>query len=656
MNVEDINLLNAERESSPVRFHTYDPNDTVSAQYLARHADLAPREEVEQPERNGSVSSEDTADDERSNRRQRPNASRTTTQSSGRMEEMVMNYLDRHPTAIKRIQDHRLQHSRTVGRTKLAVDGGELPPFGDGKPYPPPLPDKDEYVVEFDGKDDPMHPQNWPQRTKVYISAILIFDAFSTGYASAIFSAATPFVGMEFGVGQEVLELGLSLYLLGYACGPIIFAPISELYGRRLPIIGAAFAFGVFNIGVAIAKDIQTVMVCRFFVGVMGSCPLTIVAACFSDMYSNHYRGAAVATFSATVICGPLLAPSTGGFIAKSYLGWRFTAYIPAFLGFAAATLALLFQKETYGPVILVGKAADLRRRTHNWGIRARQEEIEVNFKELVSQNLSRPLRILFTEPIVLYVTLFSSFLYLILYGTLTAFQLVFAGVHGFSPGVDGLPYFGVLVGAMLGFVLVLLDVPRYAKRLSANDDIPVPEWRLPLMMIGSIAFAIGLFFFGWSGQYQNVHWVVPTIAGGFIGFGIYLAFLQSLNYIIDAYLAFAASAIAANTIMRSVLAAAFPLFASYMFEGIGINWGMTLLGCIAVLFIPAPFLFYKFGKRIRAKSKFAPAPDVEKDKKENGEGSGDEEAGNGKSNENEKKKDSRDPSEDEEKKQEDHE
>jgi DHA1 family multidrug resistance protein-like MFS transporter len=297
---------------------------------------------------------------------------------------------------------------------------------------------------------------------------------------------------MEFGVGQEVLQLGTSLYLVGYAFGPIIFAPMSELYGRRLPIIGAAFAFGVFNIGVAIAKDIQTVMVCRFFIGLMGSAPLTIVAAIFSDMYSNHYRGAAVATFGATVICGPLLAPSTGGFIAKSYLGWRFTAYIPAFLGFAAATFALLFQKETYGPVILISKAADLRRRTHNWGIRARQEEIEVNFKELVSQNLSRPLRILFTEPIVLYVTLFSSFLYLMLYGTLTAFQLVFAGVHGFSPGVDGLPYFGTLIGALLGYALILIDVPRYAKRLEANDNVPVPEWRLPHMMVGSIAFATG--------------------------------------------------------------------------------------------------------------------------------------------------------------------
>jgi DHA1 family multidrug resistance protein-like MFS transporter len=338
----------------------------------------------------------------------------------------------------------------------------------------------------------PRHPQNWPRVTKLYISAILIFNAFNASFASAIFSAASPFIGQEFGTSREVLVLGTSLYLLGYAFGPIIFAPISELYGRRIPIIGSAFAFGVFNIGVAIAKDIQTVMVCRFFVGLAGSCPLTIVAAIFTDLYSNHFRGAAVATFGATVICGPLLAPSLGGFIAKSYLGWRFTAYIPAFLGFAAATLALLFQKETYGPVILVSKAADLRRRTQNWGIRARQEEVEVDFKELVSQNLSRPLRILFTEPIVLLVTLYSSFLYALLYTSLTAFQLVFAGVHGFGPGNDGLPYYGVLIGALMGYGLLLLDVPRYAKRLTANDNVPVPEWRLPPMMVGGIVFAIG--------------------------------------------------------------------------------------------------------------------------------------------------------------------
>jgi DHA1 family multidrug resistance protein-like MFS transporter len=162
MNREDVNISYAERESSPVRFHDYDPNDTVSKKYQELHQrraeeeQAADREEAEEVERNGSVSSASTVDDEQSNRRGRPHGSRTTTQSSGRMEEMVMNYLDRHPTAAKRIQNHRLQHSRTVGSVKAAVAKGELPPFGDGKPYPPPLPDKDEYVVEFDGDDDPM--------------------------------------------------------------------------------------------------------------------------------------------------------------------------------------------------------------------------------------------------------------------------------------------------------------------------------------------------------------------------------------------------------------------------------------------------------------------------------------------------------------------
>ncbi len=87
---------------------------------------------------------------------------------------------------------------------------------------------------------------------------------------------------------------------------------MSELYGRRLPIIIAAFAFGIFDIGVAVAKDYQTLMLCRFFAGLFASCPLAVTAAVFSDMYSNQYRGLAVTAFGATVINGPLMAPFIG--------------------------------------------------------------------------------------------------------------------------------------------------------------------------------------------------------------------------------------------------------------------------------------------------------------------------------------------------------
>lgn len=161
-------------------------------------------------------------------------------------------------------------------------------------------------------------------------------------------------------------------------------------------------------------------------------------------------------------------------------------------MGFASCVLCFFFQKETYGPVILVSKASEIRRMTRNWGIHAKQEEVEVDFKELASKNLARPLKILFTEPIVLLVTTYMSFLYGILYLSLTAFAIVFGQIHGFSLGVSGLPYFGMLVGAAIGLAVVIWDMPRYAKKLEANNNIPVPEWRMPIVAAGGISFAIG--------------------------------------------------------------------------------------------------------------------------------------------------------------------
>jgi DHA1 family multidrug resistance protein-like MFS transporter len=130
-------------------------------------------------------------------------------------------------------------------------------------------------------------------------------------------------------------------------------------------------------------------------------------------MFNNRTRGMAITIFSLMVFTGPLMAPFIGGFIVMSDLGWRWTEYIVCIMGFAAFTLNLLFLNESYPPIILVTKASELRRRTKNWGIHAKQEEIEIDFRELMEKNFSRPLRMLVSEPIVLlYVKLHShSFL-----------------------------------------------------------------------------------------------------------------------------------------------------------------------------------------------------------------------------------------------------
>lgn len=159
-----------------------------------------------------------------------------------------------------------------------------------------------------------------------------------------------------------------------------------------------------------------------------------------------------------------------GGFITKSYLGWRFTAWIPAFMGYASAVAALYFQAETYGPVILVSKASELRRLTRNWGIHAKQEEVEVDLKELAVKNVTRPLRILFTEPIVLIITVYMSFIYGLLYLNLTAYAIVYGEVYHWSLGVSGLPFMALIVGVVIGFGAFLIANNSYVKKLEGKS------------------------------------------------------------------------------------------------------------------------------------------------------------------------------------------
>jgi len=349
MNIEDLDIAHAEHEADPKRWQQYGGSRGLEREYSQAHhanrprpdasppndpwpgmqreeVEAAPRaeEEEERPQahsahdgRHMSIASTGSSSSSSfssvAQESIRPNGQRqrthhldsTLTQTSTQVEEKLFAYLDRHPTAIQRVQDHRLQHIGTVGSRKSGpLDTAQLPNFGGKKPYPPPLPAQEEYVVEFDGHDDPLHAQNWPLRKKLVISAILMFFALAATFASSIFSAAMTNVEEHFGKSREVVTLGTSLFVLGYAVGPIVFAPLSELYGRRIPIIFGAVAFGIFNIEVAVAKDFQTLIIGRFFSGFFGSAPLTICAAVFADMYSNEVRGVAVAMFSATIFCG----------------------------------------------------------------------------------------------------------------------------------------------------------------------------------------------------------------------------------------------------------------------------------------------------------------------------------------------------------------
>lgn len=492
-------------------------------------------------------------------------------------------------------------------RSRRTSNTAPLPSMGAGKPYPAEFPDPEAYTVSFDGPDDPLIPTNWPFKKKIATCSIIGFQTACIAWASSIFSPAIPYVAEEFHIGRVVATLGVSLYVLGFATGPIIWAPLSELYGRRIVLLISGFGFMIFQFAVATAKDIQTIMLCRAFGGAIGAAPMVVVPAAFADVFNNEQRGRAITIFVMSTFCVPIVAPVAGSFIVASYLSWRWVEYISGMMGALSLVLVTCFYQESHHPIVLVQKAQEIKARTGNWMIHAAHDEFTLTLRDIVEKNFTRPLFMLVTEPILFFVSLYNAFVYGILYLMLSAYPVIFEEGYGMKGGVSELPYLGMATGMLIGGVFTFFMEGNYIKASRANGGKPVPEERLPPLYYGSFAFPIGIFWLFWTGNWPDkVHWMAPTASGVFTGFGLVSVFNASMNYLIDSYLIFAASAMAANTFLRSSFACAFPLFGVQMLHNMGVKWAGLLLALIGVALIPVPFFFHRYGAKIRAKSKFA--------------------------------------------------
>lgn len=366
----------------------------------------------------------------------------------------------------------------------------------------------------------------------------------------------------------------------------------------------------LFSIGSALSQNPETLFITRFFAGVFGSSPVSNVSAALGDIWSREHRGIAVSFYAVAVVGGPTLAPVIGAaLLVNPNLGWRWTEYITAIWVFSMVAMGYFFLPEVYGPVLLKWKAQRLRRETGNNRLWHPHERIKLDIKSIITKQLSRPLMMLLVEPMVTAICLYASFVFAILYLTLEVFPIVFEEQRGWSTLVASLPFLGLFVGVVCALVINIGNQPRYTRLSRAAGGRPVPEARCPPMAAGGIVFFIGLFWFGWTASPQH-SWVLPVVATAFIGAGFNSIFQQCINFLVDTYGNYAASATAANTFLRSIFASGLPLAARAMIRGIGIGPAMSILGAIAVLAVPVPFLFMKYGLALRKMSRFAPAPD----------------------------------------------
>ncbi|KAF2730827.1 MFS general substrate transporter [Polyplosphaeria fusca] len=458
-------------------------------------------------------------------------------------------------------------------------------------------------LIDFDGPEDPHQPINWPFRKKVVVTLLYSLCTMGTTWASTIYNSGLNQVQREFHVGQIVALLGMSLYLAGNAFGPLFWAPMSESYGRKPSVLLPIFGLMVFTFSYGAAKDIQTILICRFFGGIFGGAPLSNVGGVLADIWPPTQRGAALLLWGMAVIIGPLIAPIVGGavVIGQPETGWRWTGYLTGIILAAILIASLIWIDESFPPVLLARKANRIRAETKNWAIHTKAQEANAgtSFQQVAGKYLVVPLEMMI-DPIAFFINLYAAFCYAIVYLTIAALPFEFQGVRGWNAIVGSLPFLAIAIGVLFAAAINLWGQTFYRKRFIANGNRLVPEARLAPMMIGSFFFPAGLFIMGWTSE-SSIHWIGFSIGSACVGLGFFTIFQSAINYIVDTYLMMAASALAANMFMRSILAAAFPLFARALFVNLGLDWGMSLLGFIAAAMIPIPFLFYIFGKRIRA-------------------------------------------------------
>ncbi|KAI1770750.1 MFS general substrate transporter [Hypoxylon cercidicola] len=459
------------------------------------------------------------------------------------------------------------------------------------------------------------NPHNWSAARRWYVTVCSVLLVVNATFASSSVSGCFPSISEEFGVSEEAAGLTITLFLLGYCAGPLIFAPLSEFYGRRWIFYSTFLLYIAFNFLCAFAPNFGSLLVGRFMTGTFVSAPLSNGPGVMADLWGPVERGNAMAVFSCMVWVGPALGPIVGGFLQLTE-DWRWSFYVLLWLGGGTA-LFMFTIPETFGPVILVTRARRIRKAKIPGyeNVKAPVEEGDRSLIGIYKVALTRPWIILF-DPISLLCAVYMSVVYTLLYMLFSIYPIVFQQRRGWNAGVGELPLIGTTIGSFVGAIIVIYDSKYKAKKIAAGVSLK-PEDRLTLAIIGGVGFPITMFWFAWTAEYTWIHWAVPTVAGVFLATSLMLIFVGYLNYLVDTYLMYAASAIAVNTVCRSACGAAAPLFTNYMFEALGIGGGGSLIGGVGAVLAVIPFAFYKYGEGIRIRSKFAPTSPKKPDDEE---------------------------------------
>ncbi|KAI1542788.1 MFS-1 multi-domain protein, partial [Pyrenophora tritici-repentis] len=466
------------------------------------------------------------------------------------------------------------------------------------------LSENDSNIVNWQGENDAANPRNFPSWKKTINIACIFYLCLVSPFTSSVVAPAIPDIMADFASTDAYLSaFVLSVYVLGYAFGPLLISPLSEQYGR-LPLYHAGnVLFTVCTLACGRANSLGMLAVLRFLAGAGASNVFALAPSSLADLVAKEERGRAMALVGMAYNLGPAISPTAGSYLNAAQ-GWRWVFYLTGILGGAGTLLSMICMSETYEPVILRRKAAHLRKQTGDKTLRAKSDTGPgANKIKAFREAMVMPFAMLFFSRPIFFTSLLTAVGYGYVYILYTTIPSTFLETYHWAPKKLGLAYLGTAVGNLIGMVGASVMSDSLVKRRALKDDTR-PEIRLLPMIFWWPLVSVGLFMYAWTAQHA-VHWIAPLIGTTIFGMGAMSAIFFTGTYILDAYPLHSASGMAACSVMRSLIGGLAPLFSHKMYQDLGVGWAFSLLALIALAFAPVPVVFYKFGEKWRGQERY---------------------------------------------------
>ncbi len=427
-------------------------------------------------------------------------------------------------------------------------------------------------------------------------------------------------VGHQWDISKDLSQF--TRYLIGQALGGAVLSAYTESFGRKRIFIASAFLYSSFCAITGAVVSLPSIFICRFITGLLSAIPGTVLAGSIEDMFDTGPRTLVVYAWNTGANLGLCLGPIMGAYVTAE-LNWsvqtiplwfdtkcltcnrRWNFYIVSILTGIIGCLMLAMRESR--PSLLLEKRLDtLKTLTGDTSLQIHNPDHVPDAQTFVKTGLLRPIKLLFTEPIVFTVAIMTS----VAYGLIYLFTVVMPIIYesfGFDARHASLAFIPIGLGVVLGLPLRFYD-RRILRRKQEQRKATSPEDKLMGFILAAPALAVGLWWFSWTvpPMVLHVHWIVGMLPLVLVGFAVNEFDCVLIGYIGDSYTVFSASALAGMCLLRPWLSITVPFFGTKLFTNLRPNIGASILAAVATVFCVVPVVFTKYGGRIRQASKFA--------------------------------------------------